>query len=187
MRSALSTYAVFTSRRSPPPPTPFLPAPPLRADSTLSSSASGFCWSSDLPHMPLLGSTFITPFFFPPLTLLKQHCVSSPSSPLPEFPRPPSPLTSDDCWCAASTLCVGYKAPAESFIAILATGTGQTAVCSVRTAYMVDTQRSGCGGLALHIGWVSCSLACAWPPCVEYGTCRSRTGLYSFVDAVAVD
>ena len=40
----------------------------------------------------------------PPLTSLKLHCVSSPLSPLPELPRPPSPLTSGDCWCAASTL-----------------------------------------------------------------------------------
>ena len=39
--------------------------------------------------------------------------------------------------------------------------------------------------------WVSVgflySLACAWPLYVEYGTCRSRTGLFSVVDAVAVD
>ena len=109
--AALSTYAGFTSRRLPPPPTPFLLVPPRGLLPLLSALLPAFvpCWTPDLPHMPLLGPTFITPPFTP-LTSLKLHCVSSPLSPLPEIPRPPTPLTSGDCWCAASTLCVGYKA-----------------------------------------------------------------------------
>ena len=43
----------------------------------------------------------------------------------------------------------------------------------------------------LVLPWVSVGSCARWRVCghlfVEYGTCRSRTGLFSVVDTVAVD
>ena len=107
--AALSTYAVSISRRSPPTLTPSLPVPPRGLTPLLLAPLPASAGPRTSPTCHYLASLSLR-HPYTTLTSLKLHCVSSPLSPLLEFPCPPSPLTSDVCWCAASTPCVGYKA-----------------------------------------------------------------------------
>ena len=91
---ALSTYAVSTSRRSPPPPTLFLPVPPRGLLPLLSAPLPAFvpCWTSDLPHMPLLGATVTTPPYTPLTSFEAALCLVPFISP---FGTPPPPIPPD--------------------------------------------------------------------------------------------
>ena len=88
--AAWSTYAVSTSRRSPPPPTLSLPVPPRGLFPLLSALPPASAGPRTSPTCHYLAHLHYAAYY-PPFPWLKLHCVLFPSSPLLEFPRPPPP------------------------------------------------------------------------------------------------